>query len=136
METAQPIKDKRRRILVLTLVIVTCQSGLFFSAERNVGGKEVVGRFFSKKTYEPQPLPHFAEMRSKLPSPIYDDNPLLVRLYWKAWELAFQNFYAPAPQSGFVSQFIDAAFNKNIFLWDSCFMSMFCNYGHPLVPGI
>ena len=135
METARPIKDLQLRILVLILVTVACQRGLL-SAEGNDVGKEVVGRFFSKKTYEPQPLPHFAEMRSRLPSPIYDDNPLFVRLYWKAWELAFHNFYAPAPQSGFVSQFIDAAFNKNIFLWDSCFMSMFCNYGHPLTPGI
>ena len=75
-------------------------------------------------------------MRSRLPAPIYDDNPVLVRLYWKAWELAFHNFNEPAPQSGFVSQFIDAAFNQNIFLWDSCFMTMFCNYAYPLVPGI
>jgi hypothetical protein len=61
---------------------------------------------------------------------------VLVRLYWKAWELAFHKFYEPPAQSGFVSQFIDAAFNKNIFLWDSCFMTMFCNYADPLVPGI
>ena len=71
-----------------------------------------------------------------MPAPIYDDNPLLVRLYWRAWELAFRNFHEPAPQSGFVSQFIDAAFNQNIFLWDSCFMSMFSTSAHPLVPGI
>jgi hypothetical protein len=57
-------------------------------------------------------------------------------MYWKAWELAFRNFYEPPPGSPFVSQFIDAAFNQNIFLWDTCFMTMFCNYGHPYVPGI
>jgi hypothetical protein len=136
MEAAKAHKDAQFRVLVLTLVMVACQPGLTFAAEKNIAEKEVVGRFFAKKTYEPQPLPRFAEIRSQLPSPIYDDKPLFVRLYWKAWELAFQNFYSPAPQSGFVSQFIDAAFNKNIFLWDSCFMSMFCNYGHPLIPGI
>jgi hypothetical protein len=57
-------------------------------------------------------------------------------MYWKTWELAFRNFYEPRPESGFVSQFIDAAFNQNVFLWDSCFLTMFCDYGHPLVPGI
>ena len=31
---------------------------------------------------------------------------------------------------------IDAAFNNNIFLWDSAFMTLFTNYGAPLVPGI
>jgi hypothetical protein len=51
--------------------------------------------------------------------PIHGDfaaDPVYVRMYWKAWELAFRNFYEPRPGSGFVSQFIDAAFNQNIFL--------------------
>jgi len=57
-------------------------------------------------------------------------------MYWKSWELAFKNFHEPASGSGYVSQFIDAAFNENIFLWDTCFITMFCNCAHPLVPGI
>ena len=57
-------------------------------------------------------------------------------MYWKAWEIGFGNFHEPHPGSGYVSQFIDAAFNQNIFLWDTCFMTMFCNVAHPLVPGI
>ncbi len=97
---------------------------------------EVQGQYFAKKQYTPAPLPRYEDLRGELPSAIYDDNPLWVDTYWKAWELAFKNFREPAPQSGFVSQFIDAAFNQNIFLWDSCFMSMFCNYAYPLVPGI
>ena len=92
--------------------------------------------YFAKKEYVPRPLPTFAETRDKLPNPIYDENPLYVQMYWKTWELGFRNFYEPKPGSGFVSQFIDAAFNENIFLWDTCFLTMFCNYGHPLVPGI
>ena len=71
-----------------------------------------------------------------MPSPIDDDHPLWIETYWKAWELGFHNFRAPTPENGFVSQFIDAAFSQNIFLWDSCFMTMFCNYAYPLVPGI
>ncbi len=98
--------------------------------------EEELGHYFSKKQYVPHPLPDFESLRAKLPSPIYDDQPLWVETYWKAWQLAFKNFHEPAPQSGFVSQFIDAAFNENIFLWDSCFMTMFCNYAHPLTPGI
>jgi hypothetical protein len=94
------------------------------------------GRYFAKKQYRPQPLPTFAQTKDRLPSPIYDENPLYIQMYWKAWELAFRNFYEPKPGSGLLSQFIDAAFNENIFLWDTCFLTMFCNYGHPLVPGI
>jgi hypothetical protein len=123
------------RIVILALAMAAWQPGVLFSIETGTA-KEVTGMYFAKKAYEAKPLPKFAKLRSRLPSPIYDDNPVLVRLYWKAWELAFRNFYEPTPQSGFVSQFIDAAFNKNIFLWDSCFMTMFCNYAYPLVPGI
>lgn len=94
------------------------------------------GTAFHKRAYVPTPLPRFDEVRALLPAPIAEAKPLWVETYWKAWELAFRNFHEPAPGSGFVSQFIDAAFNQNIFLWDSCFMTMFCNYGHPFVPGI
>jgi hypothetical protein len=94
------------------------------------------GLYFGQKQYEPKPLPGFEATRGKLPSPIFDEDPNYVRCYWKAWELAFRNFHEPAKGSGFVSQFIDAAFNQNIFLWDTCFMTMFCNYAHPYVPGI
>ncbi len=96
----------------------------------------ILGRFFARTRYEPAPLPKFATTREKLPAPIYDENPDWVAMYWKSWELAFRNFHEPARGSGYVSQFIDAAFNENIFQWDTCFMTMFCNYAHPLVPGI
>ena len=94
------------------------------------------GKFFEKKVYVQIPLPTFEHTRALLPSPVYDEDSMLVRLYWKAWELAFRNFHEPSPSSGFVSQFIDAAFNDNIFLWDTAFMTMFCNVASPLVPGI
>jgi hypothetical protein len=94
------------------------------------------GKYFQRKVYVPAPLPTFEGTRPLLPAPVFDQDSLLVRLYWKAWEIAFKNFHEPASSSGFVSQFIDAAFNDNIFLWDTAFMTMFCNVAFPLVPGI
>lgn len=94
------------------------------------------GIYFDKKQYEPASLPVFAELRDELPQPLYAENPLWVETYWKAWEIAFRNFHEPTAQNGFVSQYIDAAFNNCIFMWDTSFMTLFCNYAHPLVPGI
>lgn len=94
------------------------------------------GTYFAKKQYVAAPLPKFTETKDQLPAPVYEENWVYVQMYWKAWELAFRNFYEPQPGGGFVSQFVDAAFNQNIFQWDSCFLTMFCNYGHALVPGI
>ncbi len=80
--------------------------------------------YFSKKSYPPAPLPRFAELRDRLPSPVFGERPEWVSMYWKSWELAFKNFHEPAAGSGYVSQFIDAAFNQNTFLWDTCFMGL------------
>ncbi len=94
------------------------------------------GMYFSKKSYSRAALPGFEQTRKLLPEPVYEQDPRWIELYWKAWEIAFRNFHEPAPGSALVSQFIDAAFNENIFLWDSCFMTMFCDAAHSLVPGI
>ena len=42
--------------------------------------------YFARKEYVPKPLPTFAETKTKLPSPIYDENPLYVEMYWMMWE--------------------------------------------------
>jgi hypothetical protein len=94
------------------------------------------GLYFSKISSPPASVPSWSSAKNILPSPVYDEDPLLVATYWKAWELAFKHFNMPASESGFISPFIDAAFNDNIFLWDTAFMTMFCNYGYPIVPGI
>ncbi|MFC2124736.1 trehalase family glycosidase, partial [Bacteroidota bacterium] len=85
-----------------------------------------------------QKLPAFDETRPNLPDPVYDENQSFIDCYWKAWEIAFNNFYEPPPGSGFVSNYVDAAFthSNDIFFWDTGFMTMFCNYAHPYVPGI
>lgn len=99
-------------------------------------GNEEQGIYFSKKKYEPHPLPKFEETKNLLPAPIFDENPFWVEAYWKAWELAFGNFYEPAEGSGYVSQFLDCAFNDNIFFWDTSIQTMFLNVANGLVPGI
>jgi hypothetical protein len=97
---------------------------------------QIRGKYFAKKKYVSKPLPAFEATRNRLPAPIYEEKPLWVRTYWKAWELAFRHFHEPAPGGGFVSQFIDAAFNQNVFLWDTCFMVMFTKYADPLAPAV
>ncbi|GMU22134.1 MAG: glycoside hydrolase [Phycisphaerae bacterium] len=94
------------------------------------------GAFFAKKLYKPQPLPTFAGTKDRLPSPIFDERPEYVDCYWAAWRMAFDRFRRPMPGSPFVSNYIDENFNNSIFLWDTAFMTMFCNYAHPYVPGI
>lgn len=122
----------------LLVMLAVCGVVLGVEAQRTKCQTRVhtQGIYFARKSYTTRPLPKYDETRGKLPSPIFDEKPVWVKLYWRSWELAFKNFYEPTPENGFVSQYIDAAFNSNIFLWDTCFLTMFCNVAHPLVPGI
>lgn len=91
---------------------------------------------FPTRAYQPTPLPTFAGCRDRLPQPVVAERPELEALYWKAWELAFRHLMQPAPGSGFVSNFIDPAFNQNTFQWDTCFMVMFATYAEPMFHAV
>ena len=49
--------------------------------------------------------------------------------YWRAWELAFSNLKRPTPKNDFAANFCDTAFNGNLFMWDSAFITCFGVYG-------
>lgn len=83
---------------------------------------------FLKKEVEDTPLPTFEENRHRLPVPIWDGHADVLACYERTWELAFANLRSPAPGSGFVSNYIDTAFNGCMFMWDSVFILMFGRY--------
>lgn len=74
------------------------------------------------------PLPTYAAIRDRLPVPVWDGHEDAVRCYDKAWQLAFGNLRKADPQAGFVSDFIDTAFNGYLFMWDSSFIVLFGKY--------
>lgn len=51
-------------------------------------------------------------------------------------KLAFKNASKPAVGSGLVSNFQDSAFNENLFLWDSAFISRFLSTFDGVLLGI
>ncbi len=94
-----------------------------------IGNPYVKENEFIGKEARREPLPVYGSVKSKLPVAIWPARPDVVACYNYAWRTAFSNLYLPAPQSGFVSPFIDAGFNKHIFMWDTGFMMMFGRYG-------
>ena len=61
-------------------------SALFLFPTANLPAQhdEARGVYFYKNTYTPSALPRFEEAKAELPSPIWDENPEWVELYWKA----------------------------------------------------
>ena len=71
----------------------------------------------------------FDEAWELLPKPFWEGRDDVTACYRGAWELAFGNLRRPEPGSGFVSSFIDTAFNECLFMWDSAFILLFARYG-------
>ncbi|MCR4718401.1 MAG: neutral trehalase, partial [Firmicutes bacterium] len=70
-----------------------------------------------------------------IPEPICDDFPEYYEFYKKTWEIAKTHIKEidGMPQS----PYMDEAFcDTQIWIWDSCFMSLFCKYAQEIFPGI
>ena len=103
----------------------------FFPGEETT---HVPSPFVKENTFLTQPseteaVPTYEEIRDLLPEPFWDGHEDTLEAYTFAWKTAFGNLRVPTPGSGFVSRFIDAAFNGYTFMWDSSFMLMFGKYG-------
>lgn len=73
--------------------------------------------------------------KAYIPTPVCEGHPEYLELYHKAWELAFahiKNIHG-MPQN----PYMDEAFcDTQIWIWDTCFMSLFCKYAREVFPGI
>jgi hypothetical protein len=74
-------------------------------------------------------LPTLAQARAVLPDPYWGEHTAAIDCYWRAWELAFNNLKRPTLENGFAANYCDTAFNGNLFMWDTCFITCFGLYG-------
>lgn len=89
----------------------------------------VEGNTFKSLPLKTETLPTYEEGKGALPRPHWPNNPDAIRCYDKVWSLAFKNLKNPLPGTGYITPFIDTAFSKEIFMWDSSFILMFARYG-------
>lgn len=98
---------------------------------KNIFVAENPYRTLSPTTIEPR---SWDEARKILPAPYWDGHQDEVDMYWHAWQIAVGNIRQPQEGSGFVSPYLDVAYNGNIFMWDDSFMMLFARYGHRFFP--
>ena len=70
-----------------------------------------------------------------IPDPIFDQNPGFSELYKKAWELAHNHIkhIDGMPQTPYMDEgFCDT----QLWIWDTCFMTLFCKYARSVFPGV
>ena len=69
-----------------------------------------------------------------LPQPVCDEFPEYQKLYSKAWELAHTHIkdIKGMPQNPYMDEgFCDT----QVWIWDTCFMALFCKYAQTVFPG-
>ena len=71
----------------------------------------------------------YAYCRTALPEPVIEGKPEWVELYYKAWELAFQNIDY-VKKEGWKPQLTCMPGVGIIWQWDSCFMTLITNYAN------
>lgn len=98
---------------------------------KNVFVAENEFRTEKPKTIQPKT---FEQARKILPEPFWDGHADEIKMYWHAWKIAVGNIKQPQEGSGFVSPYLDVAYNGNIFMWDTSFMMLFARYGQRFFP--
>lgn len=70
-----------------------------------------------------------------IPVPICEDKPEYFDFYKKAWELAYSHIKKndSMPQSPYMDE---ALCDTQVWIWDSCFMALFCKYAREVFPGV
>ncbi|MCQ2430578.1 MAG: glycoside hydrolase [Clostridia bacterium] len=96
---------------------------LFYTVNPQVSRNTFIGA-----PVEDAPLPIYDDAKDSLPLPVWDGHDDLLACYDKTWQIAFRNLRKPNAEAGFVSNFIDTAFNGYLFMWDSSFIVMFGKY--------
>ena len=70
-----------------------------------------------------------------IPEPVCEAHPEYNELYKKAWELAYAHIkhIDGMPQT----PYMDEAFcDTQVWIWDTCFMTLFCKYAQDVFPGV
>lgn len=79
-------------------------------------------------------IPPLSSYRALLPSPVLENHPDWVNLYWEAWRLAWEKVSFGDSKNGFSAAYMDEGFNEQVYQWDSCFITQFGRYGRDVFP--
>jgi len=87
-----------------------------------------------KDPYEPYRIKELFQ-KERVPEPIFDELPELVDFYYDAWNSAWRHVVRreDMPEKTYMDE---AMTPHTIWIWDTCFMTLFCKYAYDYFPGI
>ena len=75
------------------------------------------------------------DWKNFVPIPVCEEHPEYFDFYIKAWSLAFDHIkdIPGMPQNPYMDEAFCAT---QVWIWDTCFMSLFCKYAREVFPGV
>jgi hypothetical protein len=96
--------------------------------DTHVANSWVAQNAFLSDHQDSRTLPSFSQAQNTLPEPYWAGHAAEIECYWRAWELAFSNLKRPTPENDFARDYCDTAFNGNLFMWDTAFITCYGLY--------
>lgn len=81
-------------------------------------------------------LPSFEDWMAQAPVPIWDGHDSEIKAHRHSWEFLYRKLHSPEEGSGFVRNYIYTPFGSSVFVWGSCFITMFAKYLSGVFPFI
>ena len=81
-------------------------------------------------------LPREGEIAAKAPRVTWEGHPDVERAFAYAWDSVARKIRAPEPGTNFKRNFVYTPFGKSVFIWGSCFITMFGQYASSAFPFI
>ena len=88
----------------------------------------VKNNVFIDAVAEDEEVPKYEKVMKFLPQPIWRGRDDVISCYNFAWKTAFRNIKKANASANFISNYIDTAFNRHLFMWDSAFIVAFGKY--------
>ena len=75
------------------------------------------------------------DYKKYIPKPICEEHPEYEEFYYKAWDLAHDHVrdIPGMPQTPYMDE---AMCDSQVWIWDTCFMTLFCKYAQEAFPGV
>ena len=81
-------------------------------------------------------IPPASAWHEAVPEVFWDGHPDVIACWRRAWEIVGSKIRAPEPGSGFTRNYVFTKFSGAVFVWGSCFITMFGKYGCGAFPFI
>ncbi len=91
---------------------------------------------FVNESVDLRPLPSADAWRTKVPRIVWDGHPDEVGAFSDAWRMVGEKLHAPEKGTNFKRNYVYTPFGKSVFVWGSCFITMYGQYASNVFPFI